>query len=85
MRTVGTRQRKHQMELDTYICEENKMFKTCVQVSFFLQADNLLKVRVIDMSIHAEQALEYCLHNIRKIGWKWCACSNMDMLNSQLF
>lgn len=44
MRTVGTRQWKHQMKLNTYTCEENKMLKACVQMSFFLQVDNLLKM-----------------------------------------
>lgn len=42
--TIETQHQKHHKTLSTYPCEENKMLKACVQMSFFLQANNLLKM-----------------------------------------
>ncbi len=50
--------------------EQDKVLETGVEVRLRLELDHVLKVRVVNMRIHAKQALEYishgCLKGLRK-------------------
>jgi hypothetical protein len=46
------------------------MLEAGVKVGFFLEAHNLLKMCVVNMSINTEKALEYRLHDFPKILWE---------------
>ncbi len=46
-----------------YLHEIDKVLERSIQVSFLAQRCNLLEMRVIDVRVHAEQALEDVLHD----------------------
>jgi hypothetical protein len=50
------------------------MLEAGVKVGFFLEAHNLLKMCVVNMSINTEKALEYRLHDFPKILWEGGSC-----------
>ena len=58
---------------ETYICEQNEVLEAGVKMSLLLEADNLLKVRVIYVGINTKQALEYCLHYFLEVWRERCA------------
>lgn len=54
------------------------MLEACVEVSLLLKTNDFLKVRMINMGIYPEQALEYRLHNLPKVGRKRCTYNNKN-------
>jgi hypothetical protein len=54
--------------------EENEVFEASIEVGFLFQTHDLLKVRVVDVCIHSEQALEYCLDHVSEINREWSTC-----------
>jgi hypothetical protein len=54
--------------------EQCEMLEAGVKVGFFLEAHNLLKMCVVNMSINTEKALEYRLHDFPKILWEGGSC-----------
>lgn len=48
----------------TYACEEDKMLKTSIEMSFFIKVNDLLKMGVIYMCVNSEQTFEYGSNNI---------------------
>ena len=46
------------------------MLEAGVQVGLFRQRADAPEVRVVDVSINSEQALEDCLHDCQEVWWK---------------
>jgi hypothetical protein len=62
-----------QHNCESYICEQNEVLEAGVKMSLLLEADNLLKVRMIYVGINTEQALEYCLYYFLEVWRERCA------------
>ena len=59
-----------------HLYEEDEMFERCVEVRLLPQLDNLAEVLVVDVRVHAEQALQNCLRVTNEVLWKWHTCGN---------
>lgn len=73
-----------QRNSSTYRCEENKMLETSVEMSFFLETNNLLEVTVIDVCINTKHPLQNRLHEILKVWWEWHSRRRMKKINRVL-
>lgn len=49
------------------------MLEAGIEMCLFLEADNLLKMRVVNVGINTEQPLEYGLHDIFKVWRERCS------------
>lgn len=54
----------------THYREEDEVLEAGVQVGLLAQPAHLLKVRVVDVRIHAEQALEHSFGHVKEVGRK---------------
>jgi len=61
----------NQLELFDEVVE---MFEARVKMGFFSQVNNLLKMRVVDVSVNSKQTLEDVLDNVFEVLWKRCVC-----------
>ena len=43
----------------TYICKQNEVLETGIEMVLLFKANNLLEMRVVDVGIYTKQALEY--------------------------
>jgi len=57
----------------TYICKQNEVLETGIEMGLLFKANNLLEMRVVDVGIYTKQALEYCLRYFLEVWWEWCA------------
>jgi len=57
----------------TYICKQNEVLETGIEMGLLFKANNLLEMRVVDVGINPKQALEYCLYNFLEVWQEWCA------------
>jgi len=57
----------------TYICKQNEVLETGIEMGLLFKANNLLEMRVVDVGIDTKQALEYCLYYFLEVWREWCA------------
>ena len=54
--------------IENYQCEEHKVFEASVEMCLFLELDDHLKVGVVYVRIHPEEALEDRLDDVTEVG-----------------
>jgi len=54
--------------IENYQCEEREVLEASVEVCLFLELDNHLKMRVVYVRVHPEEALEDRLDDITEVG-----------------
>ena len=55
----------------TYICKQNEVLETGIEMGLLFKANNLLEMRAVDVGIYTKQALEYILSSL--VWREWCA------------
>ena len=60
--------------IENYQCEEHKVFEASVEMCLFLELDDHLKVGVVYVRIHPEEALEDRLDNVTEVGRERSSC-----------
>ncbi len=48
----------------THQCERDEVFEACAEVRLLAQLLYLFEVRVVDVRVHSEEALEHGLHSV---------------------
>ena len=60
--------------VEPHLCKVHEMFEACVEVSFFSKRDNLVEMRVVDVSVYTEESFEDLFHDWLKILGEWNVC-----------
>jgi hypothetical protein len=60
--------------IENYQCEEHKVLEASVEMCVFLELDDHLKVGVVYVRIHPEEALEDRLDNVTEVGRERSPC-----------
>jgi hypothetical protein len=56
------------IEWMTDLCEVHEVFEASVEVGLLVQGTDAPEMGVVDVSVHPEEALEYCLHYVHEVG-----------------
>jgi hypothetical protein len=62
------------MKKGVYPCEKHEVLEASVEMCFFLEFDNHLKMRVVYVRIHPEQALEDRLDDVAEVWREGSPC-----------
>lgn len=57
----------------TYISKEYEVLEAGVQMCLFVETNNLLEMRVVDVSVDSKQTLENGLNHLLEVSWKRCS------------
>ena len=72
--------------MNTYVGEQNEVLEASVEMRLLFQADDALKMRVVDVCINAEETLEDGSHHLLKVRGKWntCIAKSKDSIYTQI-
>ena len=62
------------IENENYPCKQHEVLESSVEMCFFLELHNHLKVQVVYVRIHPEQALEDRPDDLAEVWREWSPC-----------